>query len=373
MKIGIDLRLLTTPHKTGVGVFAANLVQALLGRDKANHYVLFANRANGSAPEEFNGWRRDNVSLVVTGYPNTLVSASAAIFGRPKLDKYMGKKAGRLDVFFSPNFNFTPLSAKVKFLLMVHDLSFEFFPDYFSPRQRAWHAMVRPRQQCERADIIVVPSVHTKGDIVERYRVSESKVHVLSPGPSIGAPSSEDIQKKYHLPEKYILFIGAIERRKNVDGLMEAFLWWKKTHEARPYSLVLAGPIGAYGKAVLERVRSLSDVVWIGYVPDADKVGLYAGASLFVYPSFYEGFGFPVLDAMTLGVPVVTSNRTSLPELTDGAAYLVNPYNVAEIGFGIHRLLSDPSLAAWYRDRGLEQAKKFRWENAAEQFLQLCV
>lgn len=360
LRIGIDIRPLQDAARTGIGEYAYEMLSALR-RVPDHEYLLF------------DGWRlRRNGPRV----PNKLFHAASFFFGAPRIDDILGG----VDVFFSPNLGITALSKHTPHVLTIHDLSFEFFPDCFSVKQRLWHHVVRPRKQCVEAAAILVPSENTRRDVVSYYGVDEKKVHVVQPGLSpIFFEETRDkrqetlARQKYHLPEKYFLFIGAIEPRKNIDGLIEAFVHWKKIHHehAKNFSLILAGPKGYRADALLRGMLGRDDIQYLGYIPAEDKPGLYAGASLLVYPSFYEGFGFPVLEAFALGTPVVTSNHSSLPDLANGAAYLVNPYTVAEIAEGFERLTVDIALRDRFIVAGRERAKAFDWNASARQVIRI--
>ena len=283
----------------------------------------------------------------------------------------------RLDVFFSPNLNFTSISQNVKHVLTIHDLSFEIVPDCFSAKQRLWHKIVNPKKQCERADIILTPSENTRKDVVELYGIDEKKVRVLKPGLSANFLKLETgnwklgIKEKYDLPEKYILFLGAIEPRKNVIGIIEAFRKSKLITDH--WSLIIAGPTGWKSGEILRAIDGTDKIRYIGYIPAGDKPALYALADVFVYPSLYEGFGFPVLEAMASGTPVITSNRSSLPEVAGDAAYLVNPYNVSEIARAMELVATDSRLREMFVERGKLRAREFDWKRTADTFLRTVV
>lgn len=260
---------------------------------------------------------------------------------------------------------------------MIHDLTFHLFKKYYTPRQRLKHHLVGPKKQCQHAHSIIVPSENTKRDLVDYYQMPEKKITVLYPGLSSifdqEKTATETVAKKYSLPKHYILFLGTIEPRKNILGLIEAFEQISASLST-PYSLVIAGAPGWKNHEVITRIRTsvLKDKIkLIGFVDPADKPTLYQNASLFVYLSFYEGFGLPALEAMASGVPVITSNRSSLPEVTGTAAYLVNPHRPDEIAQGIKFLLSHPSARAEAIKNGLARAAQFSWEKTAQQFLSL--
>ncbi len=405
MHIGIDLRALMTPMRTGVGEFAFELLNALFAIDETNDYYLFYN-SSGDVSKNIPRWNKPNVHYVSTRWPNKLLNASLFFLKKPVLDKSI---IGNFDVWFSPNLNFTALTPGTKHILTIHDLSFEFFPEFFTPRQRFWHRLVNPKKQCAEADIILTPSENTKRDLVDYYKINADKIKVLYPGTNchfeqqretsfqstetprdssfdVGMTEKKDeIKKKYDLPDNFILFLGTIEPRKNIIGLIEAFELAHQTpniqYQISDYHLVIAGAPGWNNQAIYERAAAspLRDhIKFIGFIKPEEKPALYAAASLFVYPSFFEGFGFPVLEAMASGVPVVTSNRTSLPEITGSAAYLVNPNKPHEIAEGIARLLNHNLCNPSHHQRnlcqqknGLEEAKKFNWNQTAHAFLNL--
>lgn len=392
MRIGVDIRSLMTPYRTGVGEYTYELLNALFSFDRENEYFLFYNSYT-DVSQYIPQWQYDNVHYVFTKWPNKIFNASQQLFKKPELDRLIIQQCNnvtiqQLDYFFSPNLNFTSLSPHTKHILTIHDLSFEFFPDCFSWKQRAWHRLINPKKQCERADIILTPSENTRRDVIEKYSITEEKVKVVYPG--LGGPFKEqgtrliggqavinnEIEKKYNLPENFILFLGTIEPRKNIESIIEAF----KSSElpASPaggrtpnYELVIAGSRGWKCNEIFRLIEETPGVRYIGYVAEEDKPALYQLAQLLVYPSLYEGFGFPVLEAMASGIPVITSNRSSLVEVAGGAGFLVNPSNIDEITEGMRLLTSHETLRATLIARGRKQAEKFSWERSAQELVRL--
>lgn len=375
MKIGIDIRPLMSPIRAGVGEYTHELLSAIFKLDKENQYWLFYNSHN-DVFAHIPLWSGSNIHYVATKWPNKLFNISIKLFGWPKLDKLISRN-GKLDYFFSPNFNFTALTKETKNILTVHDLSFKFFPHFFSLKQRLWHWAINPKKQCEQSSFIVTPSENTRRDIINYYKISPEKIKVAGGGLSeiFNKPTfdKQKIKQKYNLPNKFILCLGSVEQRKNIIGLIEAF---EKFSETSPdYSLVIAGSGHGwknkkiYARALTSPLRN--KIEFVGYVDAADKPSLYALSDLFVYPSFYEGFGFPVLEAMACSVPVITSDRSSLPEITENAAYLINPNHPAEIAAAMTKLISDAKLREHFIKKGLEQVKKFNWENVAKEWLKI--
>lgn len=387
MNIGIDINPLLTSPRTGVGEYTFELLNALFVLDKKNQYFLFSNSFSKNPDDEM--WDQKNVHFIHTRVPNKIFHLFMQLTRRPYIDELIVKqyekknkvKIGHLDIFFSPNIGFSSLSQKCKKILTVHDLSFELFPDCFSLKMRLWHKLLRPKKQCTKAEIIFVPSENTKRDIVDIYNISPEKIHVLHLGQSevfaLPKEYSSDhlrlIKEKYHLPEKYILFLGTLEPRKNIENVIEAFSLFQQEFPipAGEYTLVIAGTNGWKYKRIQKSIQKTKQVKHIGYVFEEDKPILYTSAALFVYPSFYEGFGLPVLEAMGSGVPVITSNRSSLPEITSGAAYLVDPHSVEEIKTGMERILFSEGVSHNFVQKGLVQAQKFDWNQTAQKFLDL--
>ncbi|MCX6781689.1 MAG: glycosyltransferase family 1 protein [Candidatus Magasanikbacteria bacterium] len=366
MNIGIDIRTLMTAPRTGVGEYTFELLNAILTIDRTNQYFLFYNSSR-DVSDNIPHWQYDNVKIIGSHTPNKFFNASLALFGRPRLDRLVDKKS--IDYWFAPNLNFTALSAKTKYILTVHDLSFQFFPEFSTGKQYWWHKAVHPRKQCERANLIITPSENTKYDIMDYYHIAPEKIRVIYPGikQGEGASITKEILQKYNLPEKFILFLGTIEPRKNITGLIDAFEKY-----SGDCTLVIAGASGWKNESIFIRMRTSkcrSRVKFIGFIAPEDKFALYSAAQIFVYPSLYEGFGFPVLEAMAAGTPVITSNRSSLPEIAGSAAYLVDPARPDQITSALNELFTKPALRDRYIQKGYEQSAKFSWEKAAREWL----
>ncbi|PIT88386.1 MAG: hypothetical protein COU29_01190 [Candidatus Magasanikbacteria bacterium CG10_big_fil_rev_8_21_14_0_10_36_32] len=382
MNIGIDIRPMMTSPRTGVGEYTFELLDAVFKIDQNNQYFLYYN-ASKQTSTNLPTWNQPNVHYVITHYPNKLFNSAIKLLSRPRLDKIISKKCNLtngLDCFYSPNLNFVSLSSKTKYILTIHDLSFEFFPEFFSKKQILWHGAVNPKKQCQRADTILAPSENTKRDIMNYYKIEEKKIKVIYPGlspifNSINneqlSTNKESVKQKYNLPNHYILFLGTIEPRKNIVGLIEAF---EKVYSNLPipHHLIIAGANGWSNKEIFNRAAysPIKDhIKFIGYINSEDKPALYSNASLFIYPSFYEGFGFPALEAMAMGAPVITSNRSSLLEVAGDAAYLINPLQTNSIIQAILDILNKPELRARLIKKGRERAQLFSWEKAAKEWI----
>ncbi len=377
MNIAIDIRPLMNGMRTGVGEYTFELLNALFTIDRDNQYFLFYN-SYSNISRNIPKWQCANVHYVYTRFPNKLFNI-AILSGVIKLDRLITRYTGaKIDVFFAPNLNFINLSKSTKFVLTIHDLSYEFFPEFYTTKTKLWHKMIRPKKLCRRANILITPSHNTKRDIVNYYKIEPVKITNIYPGlaTTLGTPTPEIITKvknKYLLPEQFILFLGTIEPRKNIIGLIEAF------EQAYPkiskeYHLVIAGASGwknskIYDRANISPVRNKIHI--LGYIAPEDKAALYTAATAFVYPSFYEGFGFPVLEAMSIGKPVITSNRSSLPEIGGPATALINPNRPNDIAQALVRVLNNIKLQQYYAENGKIIAKNFSWVKTADEFLHL--
>ncbi|MDD4995222.1 MAG: glycosyltransferase family 1 protein [Patescibacteria group bacterium] len=358
MKIGIDARPLQERKRSGVGEYTWHLLDAIFKIDRENDYYIFSNAKNLAAVPLPEGG--SNIHDKHFRFPNKTLNLYFKSFCAPRIDSLIGEK---LDAFIFPNLNFYALSAGIKKILVVHDLSFSINPGFFSPKSRAWHWAVNAKKMCHAADAITAVSENTKRDLISIFGIPEEKISVIYPGVArmvYDRASLDRVREKYNLPEKFILYLGAVESRKNLPALIRAFKIMKK-NSGLTHELVVAGPRG-WGA---DKIRT------IDYVDPNDKAALYALAGLFAYPSFYEGFGFPPLEAMSAGTPVVASHAGSLPEVLEDAAVFANPDNPAELAAAMETALTDETLRQNLRNRSAEILKKYSWDKAGQEMLAL--
>jgi glycosyltransferase involved in cell wall biosynthesis len=275
----------------------------------------------------------------------------------------------RADVLHAPCY-LAPVTTRVPTVVTVHDMASFLFPEKFVLAHRIVYGTLVPLS-IRRAAAIITVSNFTRMELRRLTDVPEERVFVVyNAADAVFSPSSNGVdpaavRARYGIPERYLLFVGVLEPRKNVIGLLESFA---AVRDRIPHSLVLAGRSGWQTRAVfaaIERLRLHDRVVRTDYVPPADLVVIYRHADGFVYPSFYEGFGMPVLEAMSCGVPVITSNRSALPEVTGDAAVLVAPEDRRALGEAMVRVVSDGRLRDDLRLRGLARARAFSWEESA--------
>ncbi len=369
MIIGIDIRPLLANNLTGVGIYTYEVLKNLLEIDQKNQYKLFFNSARSSDQTKIEELKKfPNVKIYKFNYPNKLLNLAITFFNWPKLDKMVGG----CDLFWFPNLNFWSISKNCKSIITVHDLSFKKIPWAYSKKMSFWHKVVKPGQKLKSADKIIAVSNSTKKDLVEVYGIPENKVSVIYSGVNVGRGTRDEglIKEKYSLPHKFILYLGTLEPRKNVEGIISAF----EQITDSGYSLVIGGGKGwLYRKIYKKASRSSAKdkIKFIDYVDPADRSALYQLADLFIWPSFYEGFGFPPLEAMSVGCPVITSTNSSLPEVVGDAAILVDPYNVKEITSAMNQILIDDQLRQNLINKSYQQVKKFDWQNTAKEILNI--
>jgi len=282
-----------------------------------------------------------------------------------------------------------PRFSSVRTVFTLHDLIFLFHPETHKPLNRWFLTLMMPRF-LRVADAVIAVSECTKRDAIRFYGIPEEKITVIYEGvnPRFRPADPEAIaavRARYSLPEHFILYVGTIEPRKNLAALLEAFHHLLATCSLRPapcdllpatcdLRLVIVGKRGWLYEGFFHRLRELGledRVIFTGYVPDEDLPAIYSAADLFVFPSLYEGFGLPVLEAMACGTPVVCSDTSSLPEVAGDTALLVDPTDVRALAAAMERALTDEHLRAEIRARGLGRAGHFTWEKAARGTLEV--
>lgn len=360
MRIAVDIRPLLEPQKAGVSLYTLNLVRWLVKRG-ANEYKLFCNSYGRPFPEDAPP-EDINVRHYRRRWPNKLLNGCFTAFGFPGIDS-MVRGA---DVLYLPNLNFA--AAGCPMVLTVHDLSFHRYPEFFSPKQRLWHRLIDTHRLLKKASIVVAVSKHTKDDIVETFGVDESRIRIVTPAVSGEFKPRDDkrisaVRSEYDLPERFILYLGTLEPRKNIEGLIRAF-----DIAESDVDLVIAGGTGWMYDRIFqaaERSKKRGRIRFLDYVAEWDKPALYSAAEAFAYPSFYEGFGMPALEAMACGTPVIASHASSLGEVVGDAGLLVNPANREEIAYAIDSIINDKALRDRFRAKGMERASSFSWEKGA--------
>jgi len=376
MKIIIDSSPLRNTL-TGVGQYTRYLIENLAEIDKKNSYTLF------NVSQQDKAWRnilapRSNISyktVCSTRLRSLCYRAVRKLFGAP-IDLFV-EPFTKNKIFFFPNYLQLPLRKNVKSIIVIHDLSFIFQRQYVHESNQKYLES-NLMHSVKNASHICADSEHTKKEILQHYKIDENKISVITPAISHqtfnAIPQHDDqaIVKQYQLTKPYILFTGTLEPRKNIIGLLNAYENLP-AHLQQEYTLVLVGGKGWLDEEIHHKISELNhlDIKCTGYVPDEHLPALYRQASLFVYPSFYEGFGLPPLEAMACGTPVISSNTSAIPEVVGSAGILIDPHQPQQLTKAISSVLSDANLAAKMREQGLIQAQQFCWKKSAQQLLQL--
>lgn len=364
MRIAIDA------HSVGAKLggnesYAVNLIEALAQIDSVNNYTLYV--TTSEARDRFHQrWPNFKVHTTLPHTPLIRIplTLSAELRKHP------------VDVlhvqFTAPPFCPCPV------VVSVHDLSFEHLPQTFLRRSRT-QLRLTVRHSARRADRILTLSEHTRGDVIKTYKIDPAKVVAIplaAPahfGPVTDAKELQRVRHNYGIHGDYVLSVGSIQPRKNLVRLINAYASLRGVHTRNGFpKLVIVGKKGwLYDETLraLEETGVKDSIVLTGYVPEPDLPALYSGALCFVYPSYFEGFGLPPLEAMKCGAPVVVADATSLPEVVGDAGLKVDPFDVSAIAGAIGELIGNSDLRRELSAKGLKRAEMFDWQNTARQTL----
>ncbi len=381
MKIGIDARKILSPEKNsdiGVGHYTYQLIRHLLEIDKENEYVLFFDfRVREKDVRKFS---QENVKIKFypfSDYKKYLPGVYSEILGTATLTKE------KLDILHTTSpISRVPASYSGKTIVTIHDLASYKMPEVF-PKIATAKFKATTSLMVKKAEKIIAVSDSTKNDIMKIFNCPEEKIQVIYGGVDKRFFQSPGMERerflnKYEIKNRYILFLGTLEPVKNIDRLFLAFKNFKeklkKETGKNDYKLVMAGKRGWLAKEYKKMAKDLGiakDIIFTGYVIGDEMVSFFKHADFFVMPSLYEGFGSTVLEAFATGTPAIISNVSSIPEIAGEAAKLVNPLNVEEISDAMVAFAKDENLKDSYRQKGLEQVRKFNWEKCARETLEV--
>ncbi|WP_433381869.1 glycosyltransferase family 4 protein [Actinoplanes sp. CA-142083] len=360
-------------QRTGVGQYTKNLLEALFRLDEENTYTIFSFALPGQKTKPRPIPETPRLGYRFIRYMHQKVfNAVVRKVTAPPIDVMLGS---RPDLFLFPNFVRYPLPLGSRAVAIIYDLSFVLHPEHVARRNRQFLTRYVPIT-IERCQHIVTISENSKKEIVEYYGADPDKISIVSPAIDHSffyprpAAEIDAVTGKYNITKPYILYAGTLEPRKNIRSILDSYA--KLPPEVRAsYSLVLAGGKGWLDQDIKRRLDELQhmDIITTGYVPDEDLPALYSGASVFVYPSLYEGYGMPPLEAMACATPVIVANNSSLPEVVGDAGLLVDAHDVDSLAQYLEKVLGDPALAGELRRRGLERAKTSNWDESARRLL----
>lgn len=360
--IGIDAR---SYGWTGIGRYVRNLMRELFVLDTENEYTVFLNKENYDtfkAPNE----RVKKILVDIPWYSF-----------QEQLQFPKALRSQKFDLVHFPHFNI-PLVYSKPFVATIHDLTLSFFPGQkmTSMMHRMAYQMTI-RHACKKAQGIIAVSKNTKKDIEQLLSVPSEKVDVIyeavendTYNANIDLDAVEAIKKKYNIRKPYLMYVGVWRSHKNILGLLSGFA--KILERGLDYQLVITGKADPHYPEVMEKMKELGiekNVVLPGFVPEEELPVFFKGCELFVFPSFYEGFGLPPLEAMASGCPVVASNTSCMPEILGDAAEFFDPYNHEDIARAMESVLRNRARAMELRTKGLEHVKKFSWKTMARQTL----
>jgi glycosyltransferase involved in cell wall biosynthesis len=364
-RIGIDARKL---KDYGIGSYIQNLLESLgkLPESSAYRFRVYARQSDADAVPKLPG----HFEVVHDDSPGYSLAELTRLPWRLLRD--------RLDLFHATHYVLPPLW-RTRAVVTIHDIIHLLYPEFLPSRAAHAYARFMIRRALKRADRIVTVSFNTRRDLVDYFAIPAARIEVIyngvSPrfGPAVSPEEKRRVAAKLGISSPYLLFLGGEKPHKNVQNVVRAFGKARREH-ALAQALVLAGPL-PQNPARLEALISALDlstaVFRPGVVDDEDLPALYAGADAFLYPTLYEGFGLPIVEAMASGTPVLTSSNSALQEIAGGHALLVDPMDVDAIAAGIVLLATDANARAEYSALGRKRALDFSWDRAARKTLEV--
>ncbi|HEV8609491.1 MAG TPA: glycosyltransferase family 1 protein [Thermoanaerobaculia bacterium] len=363
--IGIDARKL---KDFGIGSYIRNLLEAISRRPEAQRFRfrVYARRAD-----------RDVMPPLAANFE--VVEEDSPGYSLAELTRFAFRLfRDRLDLFHATHYVLPPLRSRA--VVTIHDIIHLLYPQFLPSRAALVYARVMIRRALRRADRIITVSYNSKRDLVDYFGIVPARVDVIYNGVSprfCSDVSEEDrlrVAAKYGLRRPYLLFLGGEKPHKNVQNVVRAFGEARRMRPDLPHVLALAGPMPKNSARIDALVAALDlgpAIARPGLIDEQDLPGLLSGADVLLYPTLYEGFGLPVVEAMACGTPVLTSSTSALQEIAGGYSYLVDPLDVDAIARGIVELATDPKVRADFVELGRKRALDFSWDKAAERTLEV--
>lgn len=366
MRIGIDASRLAVDKRTGTENYALQIIRGL-AQTSPDSLTLYFNQPPGlPLLEELQLSRSIEIKSLLFKRLWTHYRLSREMLTQPP------------DCLFVPA-HVLPLVHPARSVVTLHDLGYLYHPEAHPTKARLY-LDISTRWSAIQARKIIAVSQATKTDLVQHYGIAPEKISVIYHGydkerfqPVANSAVLQAVRQRYGLSSnRFFFYIGTLQPRKNLLRLLEAFERLIKTPEFADVKLLLGGKPGWLSKSILEKAATMPDKVLLpGYIADTDLPALYSAAAAFVFPSLYEGFGMPVLEALACGCPVVCANSSSLPEVAGEAALYHHPLDSVALEFRLRQILTEPSLTEALRQKGLAQAAKFSWEKCAAETAQL--
>ncbi len=334
--------------------------------DPDNSYILYIN-SHRDFSEELEKFKRKNVRIVQTKVPSKIFNLLLIFLRRPKLDSLIKKQAGvKPDIMFVPDLRPTPLTKHTKKITVIHDLAYIHFPQFFSARSKIWFKIINPNKEMKESERLIAVSESTKKDLTETFKIKKDKIDVIYEAANENLLKITPDKTGLTLPEKFFLSLCTLEPRKNIHSLIEAYKKYKATN-GNEVKLVIAGRFNEKAFARLE-LENDADIIFTGFVNKNQKVYLLKNAAAMIYPSLFEGFGLPILEAMIFATPIITSNASSMPEVAGDAALLINPKDTDGLATAMKEI-QNPETREKLQSKMENQIKKFSWEKCARETL----
>lgn len=376
MKIAFDAQLLFEKQKTGIGWNSKKIIDELI-QLPGNEYHLncFSFRKDQEREQLIREYRNKGCIVHECKW-----MPSSVYNHMERLVPFPYRFIFREEVDITQFFNYTvPLGAKGRRITIVHDMAYRAFPYTVAKKTKRW-LEGHLEQYCKRSDLIITVSEFSKNEIIKYLSIPASNIHVVYNGVDLeqyheidDSLQIETVKQKYGIAGDYLLYLGTLEPRKNLDSLLTAYMNLKREQENVP-DLVLAGKKGWLYDSMFEKVQEYGlqeNVIFPGYIASEDAPALLSGALVFVFPSLYEGFGIPPLEAMACGTPVIVSNSASLPEVVGDAAILTDPRDIQELKNGLKELINNPELRQKLKEKGKLRARQFSWKSSAEKLMKI--
>lgn len=364
MIIGVDARSLTDPQPSGVGTYCYHLVLACAQQAPADSFVVFTSGYRRQLTDQLKTLQAlPNVTIRHLGLPNKVFHSLTLFNVSPTIDRVIGG----CDVLFAPNLHFLPLSSKVPLVLTVHDITFALYKQFLSFRRKIWHAAVQPHRLLQRATTVIAVSETTRQDVIRHYDIPAKKITTIYSS----TPSSSVPETLPNLPGNYVLAVSTIEPRKNIAALVMAFIEFTERYPGSSIDLVVIGSGGWKSASTIAQMSQHPRIHYYGYVTEGQKTYALQHATGFIYPSIYEGFGFPPLEAIQAGLPVFVSRAGALPEILNNAAYYIDPYSIEDMITVFSELDTNSQLHQELIQRAKTLLPTYDWSVTAERTLKV--